>query len=259
MTHHGPEPGASSCGWEAELRKTGVPVVLFDIDGTLVRTEGPSPHSRAFKAAFRRVYGTDPTFAVGMHGMTDLQIFMALARDLECVDGRAREMATDACRNMVEIYASREEGDGTYIALPGVRRILEMLRERGAALGLITGNVPEIALDKLEVTGLADFFAFGAFGSEGDDRTVLPPLAVSRAEAHVGARVDPRHVFVVGDTPRDVAAAVLNGYRAVAVATGHLSIDQLRETGAELVLPDLTDPAPLLRLLDSSLSPRKPA
>ncbi len=224
-------------------------VALFDIDGTLVRTEGASRHSRAFKAAFRQVYGSECDFAVGMHGMTDLQIFMLLARQSNPMNGHSKELALSACRTMVSIYGSREESDGSYVELPGVRALLKTLRDHGIALGLITGNVPEIAADKLEATGLLEFFAFGAFGSEGDDRTILPPLAVRRAEDLLGKAVDPKRVFVIGDTPRDVAAAVLNGYRAIAVATGHLSIEDLEKTGAELVLPDLRDPEPLLKTM----------
>lgn len=234
-------------------------VALFDIDGTLVRTEGASPHSRAFKAAFRRVYGKECSFTVGMHGMTDLQIFTMLASDLQLDDGRHKELAMEACRYMAEIYRVRDEADGRYVALPGVRETLETLRGRGVVLGLVTGNVPEIAQDKLLAVGLAGFFSFGAFGSEGDERTVLPPLAVSRAERLTGARVDPRLVFVVGDTPRDVACALDNGYRAVAVATGHVPPQELLKAGAELVLPDLTDAGPLLRLMESAeISPRPP-
>ncbi len=243
--------GASSyCALEAELPDSTPIVALFDIDGTLVRTEGPSRHSRAFKAAFQQVYGAECTFAVGMHGMTDLQIFMLLAKELKVGDGRLRESAVQACRSMVEIYGSREDGDGSYVVLPGVRDLLSTLSDYGVALGLITGNVPEIARDKLESTGLDRFFGFGAFGSEGDDRTMLPPLAVARAEFALGALVDPRRVFVIGDTPRDVLAAVNNGYRPVAVATGHISFADLSATGADLVLQDLTDPASLLDLMD---------
>ena len=226
-------------------------VALFDIDGTLVRTDGASPHSRAFKAAFRRVYGTECTFSVEMHGMTDLQIFTMLASNLGLDDGHHRDLAAEACRSMVELYKVRDEADGRYVALPGAREVLEQLRQRGVVLGLVTGNVPEIAQDKLAAVGLAEFFRIGAYGSEGDERTVLPPLAVSRAEAFMGAKADPRHVFIVGDTPRDVACALDNGYRAVAVATGHVPLKELLKTRAELVLPDLTDAEPLVRLLTS--------
>ncbi|HEX9015946.1 MAG TPA: HAD family hydrolase [Chloroflexota bacterium] len=228
--------------------KNGV-VALFDIDGTLVRTEGASPHSRAFKAAFQKVFGTECNFAVGMHGMTDLQIFMLLAKDVASANGALRESAIEACRSMVEIYQVKDAGDGSYVVLPGVRDLLSTLRDAGVSLGLITGNVPEIARDKLEITGLDGYFGFGAFGTEGDERTVLPPLAVARAEAALGVRVDPSRVFVIGDTPRDVAAALDNGYRAVAVATGHISVADLSSTGAELVLPDLSRAQPLLALM----------
>lgn len=225
-------------------------VVLFDVDGTLIRTEGRSRHSRAFKGAFRQVYGCECTFATGMHGMTDLQIFGQLARDMDLANGNAAETAALACRTMVDIYAAADEADGTYVELPGVRPLLETLRDRGVLLGLITGNVPEIARDKLETTALQEFFTFGAFGSEGDSRRVLPPLAVRRAEQILGVRVNPARVFVIGDTPRDVDAALSNGYRAVAVATGHLPMEELSKTGADLVVADLSDPLPVLQLLD---------
>ncbi len=226
-------------------------VALFDVDGTLVRTEGASRHTRSFKAAFRTVYGAECAFTAGMHGMTDLQIFMIIARELKLGDGREKELAASDLRSMVEIYSVRDETDGIYVALPGVRDLLEQMQRRGILLGLVTGNVPEIARDKLGEVGLDSFFKFGAFGSEGDERTVLPPLAVSRAEALSGVRVDPRRVFIIGDTARDVACALDNGYRAVAVATGHVPMEDLMKSGAELVLPDLTHPGPLLELVDA--------
>jgi phosphoglycolate phosphatase-like HAD superfamily hydrolase len=187
-----------------------------------------------------------------MSGMTDRQIFMLIARELGVGDGRHEELVQEACRSMVDLYATKEEADGTYVALPGVRDLLEGLRARGVVLGLVTGNVPEIASHKLSETGLAEYFSFGAFGSEGDERTVLPPLAVARDEEASGRRVHPSRVFIVGDTPRDVACAVDNGYRAIAVATGHIPIDQLRTTPAELVLESLADPEPLLKLMGIS-------
>lgn len=227
----------------------GRALALFDVDGTLVRTEGSSRHNRAFKAAFRQVFGADCSFVPGMHGMPDLQIFMVLSKDLDIVNGRHRELAESACRALVEIYATPDETDGTYEALPGTRSLLEKLRAAGVILGLVTGNPPEIARDKLTATGLVEFFSFGAFGTEAEDRGALPPMAVARAEKLVGVRLAPESVFVIGDTPRDVAAALDNGYRAVAVATGHMATENLLSSGAELVLPDLSDPDPVLLLI----------
>ena len=224
-------------------------VALFDVDGTLIRTEGPSRHSRALKAAFQRVYGAPCVFTQGMHGMTDTQIYIAMAREMGIEDGRLAQMARDACSSMVELYQLREEADGSYYALPGVEELLDDLERRGVVLGLVTGNVPEIAYDKLADVGLDRYFPFGAFGNDAEDRTGLPPLAVRRAEELVGRPVDRGRVFVIGDTGRDVACALDNGLRAVAVGTGSVPLEELRATGAELVLPDLSDPEPLLRLM----------
>lgn len=225
-------------------------VLLFDVDGTLIRSEGRSRHSRAFHAAFLQLYGRECRFAVDMHGMTDLQIYLTLAQELAPVDGKGRSMATEACRRMVEIYQTPDETDGFYVALPGALEALEMLSRGGALLGLVTGNVPEIAQDKLSSVRLDRFFSFGAYGTEGEERSALPPIAVARAEAVAGRPVDRNRVFVVGDTPRDVACALDNGCRAVGVATGSFSSSVLVDAGAELVLPSLEDIGPLLELME---------
>jgi len=236
-TYHRTEPAGSSQA-----------VVLFDVDGTLIRTEGRSRHSRAFHAAFLEVFGCECQFAANMHGMTDLQIYMALAQELPHVDGRCRSMAEEACRRMVEIYRTPDHSDGFYVALPGALETLEALTRLGVLLGLLTGNVPEIARDKLVAIRADRFFSFGAYGTDGVDRSELPPIAIARAEAVAGRPVDRGRVFIVGDTPRDVACALDNGCRAVAVATGSFSLSELAAAGAELVLPDLKDAGPLLRL-----------
>lgn len=226
-------------------------LMLFDVDGTLIRTEGPSRHTRAFRAAFREVYGAECQFVQGLHGMTDLQIFKVLAESLPGVDGRSTALAAEACRRMVDFYRTPDESDGRYVALPGARSALEALANRGAVLGLVTGNAAEIASHKLTTVGLAHFFSFGAYGTEADRRTDLPPIAIGRAAALTGTPVEPARVFVVGDTPRDVACALDNGCRAVAVATGHFPAEELSDAGAELVLSDLRDIDPILRLVEA--------
>lgn len=224
-------------------------LVLFDVDGTLIRTEGTSPHSRAFRAAFKAVYGEECRFVAGLHGMTDMQIFMTLAEHMGLGDSRPRELAEEACRLMVALYQTPQEGDGHYVGLPGVHALVERLATNGVLLGLVTGNTPEIARHKLAAVGLESSFAFGAFGSEAWDRSQLPPIAVARAEQLLGRPVYPRRVFIVGDTPRDVACALDNGYRSIAVATGNFTMEELAAVGAELVLPDLQNSEPLIRLL----------
>lgn len=225
-------------------------LVLFDVDGTLIRTEGPSPHTRAFKAAFKSVYGEDCRFITGLHGMTDMQIFMTLSEQMGLENSRLRELAEEACRQMVAIYQTPHNGDGHYVRLPGVEQLIETLVVNGVLLGLVTGNTPEIARHKLTSVGLDSYFSLGAFGSEAWDRTHLPPIAVARAEQSIGQPIASNGVIVLGDTPRDVACALDNGYRSVAVATGHFTMDELVAAGAELVLPDLQNIQPFMRFLN---------
>jgi phosphoglycolate phosphatase len=195
----------------------------------------------------------DCRFEKEMHGMTDRQIFRELALGIGIEDGRLNSLTDEACRVMLELYRVADESDGRYVALPGAVEALETLLERGVTLGLLTGNAPEIAHDKLSMAGLAHYFEFGAFGTEADDRTALPPLAIERAESHIGRTVSRRGVFVIGDTHRDVACALDNGCRAVGVVTGHVTVDRLEEAGAELILPSLEEIGPLLRLMEAEV------
>ncbi len=224
-------------------------VVLFDVDGTLIATEGRSRHSRAFLAAFEAVYGARCEFVAGLHGMTDMQIFRHLAGTMGLENGRGAELAREACRRMVEIYGTADPTDGRYIVLPGVQETLDRLAQEGALLGLVTGNAPEIAAHKLSSVGLREYFRFGAFGTEAEDRSELPPLAIRRAEELVGKRVSLERAFVIGDTPRDIGCARESGCRAVAVATGMFTPADLEPLGPDLVLPDLSDRAGLWRLM----------
>ncbi|HEX2987753.1 MAG TPA: HAD family hydrolase [Chloroflexota bacterium] len=224
-------------------------VVLFDVDGTLIATEGRSRHSRAFTTAFEMVYGVPCRFTSALHGMTDMQIFRHVAKSMGLDDDRGSELAREACRRMVEVYGVADPGDGRYIMLPGVRETLERLVAEGALLGLVTGNPPEIAEHKLSSVGVNDYFRFGAFGTEAEDRGELPPLAIRRAEELIGESIPPQEVFVIGDTPRDIACAQESSCRSVAVATGMFAPADLEPLGPDLVLPDLSDQSKLWRMM----------
>ena len=112
----------------------------------------------------------------------------------------------------------------------------------GVALGLRTGNFEATARIKLAHFELNDFFPFGAFGSDNGDRERLVPMAVERAEAHLGRSIGlGPHVVVIGDTPRDVECALVHGATAIGVAASRYSTDDLEAAGAHAVLPSLED------------------
>ena len=134
--------------------------------------------------------------------------------------------------------------------LPGVQALIEALDASGqAALGLVTCNVVGGARLKLGSVGLFDRFRVGGFGSDDEIRNHLPRIAIDRARDAWGREFDRDDVWIVGDTPLDVACAVHEGVRTLAVATGRHPADELRACGAEVVAEDLTDLEAALRTL----------
>ena len=137
-------------------------------------------------------------------------------------------------------------------AMPGVHEILATLRGRAdVILGLLTGNYPEAAALKLRAISVDPaWFRVTAFGDQGRSRSDLVEVAFRNHERIFGEKVEPEKVIVIGDTPKDVKAALQNGCVAFAVATGRHEVSDLEAAGAHVAVKDLSDPAPLLALLD---------
>ena len=144
-------------------------------------------------------------------------------------------------------------GEGTKAVMPGVRDLLDSLAAQSDVfLALLTGNFEESARIKLEHFDLWRYFRCGAFGDDAADRNALVPFAVERARRCGLEAIAPASVFVVGDTPHDVACAHAAGAVPIGVATGTFTVDELRASGAEIVLADLSDTARFLRMLETS-------
>lgn len=224
-------------------------LLFFDIDGTLVLTGGAG--KRAMIRALADVFGADGAFDnVDMAGCTDTELLSAaLARlglpDTPDAHARFREAYLPLLREEVQ-----QPGIGRKAVMPGVRALLDALVPlRDAHLALLTGNYRDAARMKLSYFDLAAFFAWGAFGDESPDRNELARIAVRRA-ADQGVPADARaSVLVIGDTPQDIACARAVGARAIGVATGSHSVDDLQGAGADVVVSDLSDTEAVLRLL----------
>jgi phosphoglycolate phosphatase len=224
-------------------------LVLFDIDGTLVLTGQAG--LRAMNRACADVLGADASLSgVPVAGRTDWIILDDVLR----MHGRVLDQALMSDLRARYVEHLREEierpGKGVKAVMPGIRELLDALAARpDVALGLLTGNFAEGARIKLEHFDLWRYFPCGAFGDDASDRNALVPVAIDRARACGVADAHPRDVVVIGDTPHDVACAQAVGARAVAVATGSYSVEQLQATGADVVFPDLSDTAAFLRLV----------
>ena len=223
--------------------------VLFDIDGTLLRAAGAGREAlaRAAAAVFdvplelsRQRIG-----AVDFRGATDALI---LERFGELLGVTMRGSAALATRYLEELAAVLDEVE--IEIMPGVPEVIGALGARGDThLGLLTGNIREGARMKLERARLDHLLdGPGGFGDAGRERADLVRAALAQL-ADLG--VPAAATVIIGDTPIDVSAAQTCGARGVAVATGWTPWDDLAACGADLLVRDLTDPAPLWRLLES--------
>jgi phosphoglycolate phosphatase len=210
-------------------------LLLFDIDGTLVTTGGAGV--RALNRAFCQVVGiVNALDGIRPHGKTD----PAIVREVFTVRGDSRHSPT-ALEEILEIYVrllpEEVQQSDVYTVLPGILRFLEDFRGHpDLAFGLATGNVERGARIKLERGNLNVFFEFGGFGSDAESRAELVRRAAEKGARHVGKTIDPRDVFVIGDTPRDIDAGREAGFRTVGVATSDYSIQDLEAAAADLVL-----------------------
>jgi phosphoglycolate phosphatase len=220
-----------------------VAAVVFDIDGTLLTTGGAG--AVAWGKAFAELYGVpanieDYTEA----GMPDQEVGRTTFRAVIEREPKEGELAKVMARYLHYLPEAVAESRG-YRVLAGVEQTLRRLTQDGYLLGLTTGNIEAAAHIKLSRGDLSRYFSFGGYGSDSADRGELTKKAIERAGTVAGAPIDPHRVLVIGDTPRDVAAAHAAGAPAVAVASGHFSADDLRRSGADYVLKSLEEELPL--------------
>lgn len=219
-------------------------LVLFDIDGTLVDTQGAG--ARAFRRAMIEVYReTGPIDTYEFHGRTDPQIARELLRMAGLDDSQIDpELPAlwDAYLRELDIELAKGDNGGGVLA--GVAPLLDALHETGDHLvALLTGNIEPGARLKLGAARLWSRFDLGAYGSDHERRDRLPAVAVQRARERSGIHFQGRDVVIIGDTPFDVSCGRSLGVWAVAVATGKHSVRELVAAGADVVLSDLTDTA----------------
>jgi phosphoglycolate phosphatase len=206
-------------------------LVLFDIDGTLVRRAGPH-HRQALVDAVREVSDLETTTEhIPVHGMLDPDIVTRMMRDAGA-SGRLIRQSMPAIIKRAQAIYLRTCPDLRKKTCPGVRRLLGMLDRRAIPLGLVSGNLSRIGWKKLERAGLRDYFRFGIFAEMGADRAALVALAIRRAPN--GARIS-----LVGDAPSDILAAKANGIRSIAVHTGISTPQELRAHSPDVLLEDL--------------------
>ncbi|GLY01521.1 haloacid dehalogenase [Actinoplanes sp. NBRC 101535] len=219
---------------------------MWDIDYTLLRGGGVA--ARSWIAAFTEITGLDWRATPIFGGRTDLDI---------CAEVFATHGVTDCTperffdRYVAIVHDNRHEFAEQGTLMPGVREVLTRLGDDPAVVQtLVTGNVPQVAAAKVAAFGLTGSFdaEVGGYGTDDSLRATLVRRSLERARAKYG---EDFHPVVIGDTVRDIEAALANDAVAIGVATGATAAADLVAAGAHVVLPDLSDTERAVRALSN--------
>lgn len=225
-------------------------VVLFDIDGTLLLSDGAG--RRAMERSLEAVFGRRGPTSYRYGGKTDKLIVRETMRlegfaDAE-IDARMDEVIAGYLANL---RAELESDRNLARALPGVYALVEAVEaHEELVLGLLTGNVLEGAGVKLRAVSLdPQRFRVGAFGSDHEERPMLPPIAQRRAASLLGCAVPGERLVILGDTEHDMTCGQGVGARAIGVATGGVSRATLAAHAPAAVFDDFSDTTRVLEAI----------
>ncbi|HKQ07451.1 MAG TPA: haloacid dehalogenase-like hydrolase [Blastocatellia bacterium] len=227
-------------------------VILFDIDGTLIRAVRRPEYRGRIRQMLIDQFGTCGRISeVDFGGKTDLAIYREA---LECEGFTAEQIRERLPRleaTMVEILEEMAATGEVFRLCEGVGPLLDALAaDARFVTSLLTGNVEKLAEAKLRSVGIWSYFkGRGAFGSDAEERDHLPEIAAARIQEHFGVTLAPDRFVIVGDTPRDIKCARHFGARVVAVASGFNALDQLAAHRPDALLADLSDTASVINLL----------
>ncbi len=218
-------------------------LILFDIDGTILYLR--KRISRVlFSGLIKKMLGREVPFEAmpDFAGMTDLQILKEIAdnsgMDFKILSSSISDVWNSLASDFAP-YCTKE-----YVALlPGIEELLKKLNVReDVLLGLLTGNFRQHAYLKLKTYGLDMFFGTGAFGSDHEDRNMLPPIAMQRANRLMEKKIFyENNTLIIGDTPRDIECAKTNNLPVLAVATGTFSYKKLEKCEPDVLMNDFSD------------------
>ncbi|MEV6928102.1 haloacid dehalogenase-like hydrolase [Dactylosporangium sp. NPDC051485] len=232
--------------------RSGPRLILWDIDHTLIETRGLG--SELYGNAFRTATGIPMTHKADVTGQTEPSILTATLR-LHGIAEDEPHLSRYQAALPAEYDRHRDELSRRGRVLPGAQRTLIALAGRPELVqSVLTGNLREVARIKLEVFGLDRYVDLdaGAYGDDDTDRPKLVAIAQRRAAANYGTIFGRDNTVVIGDSSHDINTGLQGGARAVGVASGSESVAQLRDAGAMVAWPDLTDTAAIEAFLLSS-------
>ena len=222
-------------------------LLLWDIDGTLVSMDRAG--ERALLIAIKELYGRDlgAHLPVDLRGRTDTSISRDLLAYLD-VAATPEEQTRFQLAYLSHMPATMPAGKARVLA--GIREALDAVRAHPEIhQALLTGNLKEGAKLKLSYLGLWHYFEFGAFADDSHVRDELGPFALARAKEKLGIDFPPKRVYIIGDTPHDIACGKAIGAKTIAVATGAFSVEELAALNPTHTFKDLSDTEALLNVI----------
>lgn len=208
-------------------------LILFDIDGTLCKNN--VAHQKAFNIAIKETYSIIASVHEIEHdGYPDKRIILELLMKKGLSKEFILERIDECMSAMAQVYPSLIAQEPIR-PIENTNLVLDFLKNEGFLLGVVTGNVEGIAKEKLRSLGLQDYFQIGGFGNEDIVRSNLVLNAIQKAKDFHGFILDD-NVYVVGDTPQDVKAALESNTTPICVTTGNYDKIQLEQAGAKYIL-----------------------
>lgn len=203
---------------------------------------GAAQHHRdALIEGIRRVTGHQATLdGIPTSGMLDRDLITIMLRACGEPESRVRKYLSRIVAECRHCYSANCVTDLSPFVCIGVLQTLQNLRARGAAMGLVTGNLSTIGWKKVEQAGLREYFSVGAFAEDGRTRAHLARLAASRAKRH-GFISKRARVSLIGDHLNDIQAAKANGFQSVAVGTGLTSVTELAAAEPDILIANLCE------------------
>ena len=225
-------------------------LLLWDIDQTLVNMDRAG--ERALIQMIKETYRHDfkQELPVDLRGRTDTAIMRDLMAHIR-VENTPAEAEKFKNQYLALLPVTLPKGNARI--LPGIQAALDAVAARPELhQALLTGNLREGARLKLDYVGIWNYFEFGAFADDSSDRNELGPFALRRAKEKLGIDFAPQDVFIIGDTPHDIACGQAIGANTIGVGTGTFLPEDLAACGATHVFRDLSDTPAFLRLLEGS-------
>jgi phosphoglycolate phosphatase-like HAD superfamily hydrolase len=221
-------------------------LLLFDIDGTLITSGGAGERALCEAMAMRFDVREDLS-GITLAGATDAIIArLLLEKHGLPVTPENSAALLDAYLQKLAAQLPLRQGH----LLPGMLELLERLRGHPEfVMALLTGNLVRGAELKLSHYGVWQFFEFGAFADDHHDRNELGHFAKARALEIHGEDFPPERIYVIGDTPKDIACGKAIGAKTVAIATGNYSLEELAGHNPDLLFSDFSDTQAVLTAL----------